>query len=372
MRVLHISNDYYNSGVYRTLHHGFLKDGVESAFFVSMHYSDEKPEEDHVVQARCFNKWDRYLYMNKQKKVYRDFRKTVQEYKPELNHSFFLYSGGIHCLWAKQEFGIPYVVTVQNTDVNTVYRLMPHLRGLGRRILREAEVILFVSAAYRDFVLEHVMKAEEKEVISQKCRLVPFAVDPFWTENIDTTPHPKHDGPVRLLTVGVVNKSKNQLGVTGAVRILRKRGILAELTVIGATDDPKVDRDICAEPFVNRIPHIQKEQLVEEYRRADIFVLPSFAESFGLVYAEALTQGVPVVYSAGQGFDQQFPEGFVGYRVNAYSPEDIADGIQRVLAEYDKIQKNCEEASEPFAQSAICAKCKEFYREVLGHRQREN
>jgi glycosyltransferase involved in cell wall biosynthesis len=174
---------------------------------------------------------------------------------------------------------------------------------------------------------------------------------------------------VRLLTVGLVNKSKNQLGVVEAARILREKGIPAEVTVIGATGDAKVDSQICAEPFVRRIPHIQKEQLVEEYRKADIFVLPSFAESFGLVYAEALTQGVPVVYSAGQGFDRQFPEGVVGYRVDARSPEAIAEGILQVLQKYEDLQKNCGEAAECFAQNAICTKYEECYTEALARMQ---
>ena len=365
MRVLHISNDYYNSRVYRTLHQGFAKDGLESVFFVPMSYSDNRHDDPNVVEAHCFHNWDRYLYMNKQRKIYREFRETVKKYKPDLVHGYFLYSGGIHCLWAKREFGIPFAVTVQNTDINAVYKWMPHLRGLARRILCEASAVFFVSAAYRDFVLEHVVKDSDKQSIAKKCRLLPFAVDPFWTENTDLSQHPSHDGPVRLLTVGAVNKSKNQLGVAEAVSLLRKRGMNAELTVIGAAEDEEIDRQVCAKPFVRRIPHMPKEELIKQYRSADIFVLPSFAESFGLVYAEALTQGVPVIYSAGQGFDHQFPEGEVGYRVDAHSPEDIAEGIDRLLHKYDDIQKNCAAAADCFSQSMICAQSKAFYKEVL-------
>ena len=94
-------------------------------------------------------------------------------------------------------------------------------------------------------------------------------------------------------------------------------------------------------------------------------MLPSLTESFGLVYAEALTQGLPVIYSAGQGFDQQFPEGFVGYHVNPLSPEDIVCQIQQVIKEYDSLQPHCGEAAAQFSQDAVCACSEAYYREAV-------
>ena len=37
------------------------------------------------------------------------------------------------------------------------------------------------------------------------------------------------------------------------------------------------------------------------YRENDIYVMPSIIETFGLVYAEAMSQGLPVIYTRGQG-----------------------------------------------------------------------
>jgi glycosyltransferase involved in cell wall biosynthesis len=68
-------------------------------------------------------------------------------------------------------------------------------------------------------------------------------------------------------------------------------------------------------------------ELIDIYRANDIFVMPSFTESFGLVYAEAISQGLPVVYSIGQGFDRQFPEGEVGYHADPNSAQSVADAI---------------------------------------------
>ena len=128
MRILHISNDYYHSSVYQTLHDGHLRHGLDSVFFVSMPFKEPEHGREHAIEARCFHPLNRYWYMNKQRKVYRHFREAVQQVKPELNHAYFMFSGGIHCLWAKREFGVPYVISVQDTDVNAIFKnLIPEL-----------------------------------------------------------------------------------------------------------------------------------------------------------------------------------------------------------------------------------------------------
>ena len=370
MRVMHISNDYYNSDVYRTLHKGHLRHGLESVFFVPMTKDAPVGNHDSVLEAHCFEPIDRFFYLNKQRKIYKHFRCALEQYKPDLIHGYFLFSAGIHCLWAKREFGIPYVITVQDTDVNTIFKYFVHLRGLAWDIIREADCVIFVSEAYRNYTLEHMVPRKYRQEQAKKCRLLPFAINPFWTESADASRHLSHDGPLRLLTVGLVDKRKNQTRTAKAVEILREKGMDVELSVVGPTVSEAIDAKMRKLDFVRRINQIPKEQLIEEYRRADLFVLPSLTESFGLVYAEALSQGLPVVYSAGQGFDGQFPEGFIGYRVDAYDPVSIANGILYALDNYDALQINCAEATSKFSQDAVCTVCEEFYRQVLENKEK--
>lgn len=51
-----------------------------------------------------------------------------------------------------------------------------------------------------------------------------------------------------------------------------------------------------------------KKQLREAFSISDIFVMPSKPETFGLVYVEALSQGLPILYAKGEGFDGYFDE----------------------------------------------------------------
>lgn len=365
MRVLHISNDYYNSGVYQTLHRGFRQEGLDSTFFVSMPIETPRRDFPYVVESHCFRRADRLWYMHKQRKIYRQFRLAVIEEKPDLLHGFFLYSSGIHCLWAKREFGVPYAVTVQNTDLLTIYPRMPHLRGLAREILQEAEAVFFISSAYRTATLERIVPPASRGELSNRFQLLPFALDPFWTAHTDSSAHPGHEGPIRLLAAGTVNANKNQLGLARAAELLEQRGMPVELTVVGEAADEEIDRRLRALSFVRRVPRLPKEDLIREYRRADLFALPSLTESFGLVYAEALSQGLPILYSAGQGFDAQFPEGFVGFHVDPRAPDSIAEGIQKIWEQYAGLQSRCGEAADRFSQERVCREAIEIYRSIL-------
>lgn len=46
---------------------------------------------------------------------------------------------------------------------------------------------------------------------------------------------------------------------------------------------------------------MDKTKIIDVYRDSDIFVMPSKFETFGLVYVEALTQGLHLIYTKGQG-----------------------------------------------------------------------
>ena len=83
-----------------------------------------------------------------------------------------------------------------------------------------------------------------------------------------------------------------------------------------------------------------KERLMPIVRENDIFAMVSHGETFGLVYAECLTQGLPLLYTLKTGFDNMYSQGYVGYGVNSYSKESIEDGLIKIINEYDQLRKN--------------------------------
>ena len=87
--------------------------------------------------------------------------------------------------------------------------------------------------------------------------------------------------------------------------------------------------------FVGAIPH---EHLAVYYAMADVCVVPSLTESFGLVALEAQALGTPVVAASVGGLREVVEDGVTGFLVDGHDPEDYARAIADVLG--DPIRKS--------------------------------
>ncbi|HVZ62042.1 MAG TPA: glycosyltransferase family 1 protein, partial [Terriglobales bacterium] len=140
-----------------------------------------------------------------------------------------------------------------------------------------------------------------------------------------------------LLFVGNLKSHKNFLGLLSAFAILRKSGrIESSLVVVG--DDAKGGLELRAriqqlslEDHVVVVPRVAKSLLVDLYNSADLLVLPSFEEGFGLPVLESLACGTPVACAR----TASLPEvgGGLAEYFDPYEYEDIADAIERALCQ---------------------------------------
>ena len=81
--------------------------------------------------------------------------------------------------------------------------------------------------------------------------------------------------------------------------------------------------------FAGAVSHID---LPDYYNAADVFVLPSYHESFGLVALEAMACGTPVVASRVGGLTSFVKEGGTGYLIPWHCPEPFAQRIDILLS----------------------------------------
>ena len=84
--------------------------------------------------------------------------------------------------------------------------------------------------------------------------------------------------------------------------------------------------------------------------------MPSKYETFGLVYPEAMSRGLPIVYTKNQGFDKYFDDGEVGFPINYSSIEDGAEAIIKILKNYNYMSNKCIENSRLFSWRKIADK----------------
>jgi glycosyltransferase involved in cell wall biosynthesis len=80
---------------------------------------------------------------------------------------------------------------------------------------------------------------------------------------------------------------------------------------------------------------VASDRLPELYRGAAVFAYPSFFEGFGIPIIEAMASGTPVVASSHPSLDEA--SGDAAVRVDPKSPEAIAAGLERALAERESL-----------------------------------
>ncbi len=169
------------------------------------------------------------------------------------------------------------------------------------------------------------------------------------------------DKNIKLICVAEISNNKNQLTIVKACKELIQKGYEVKLTLIGKVIDERYFHKLENENMVKYYPYCSKEEIIEHLRNADIFVMPSKHETFGLVYAEAISQGLPVIYTRNQGFDGQYQDGKVGYSVQYNNYYEVADKIMKICDDYYNISVNCVNYADAYSWSHISQKYKKIY-----------
>lgn len=175
----------------------------------------------------------------------------------------------------------------------------------------------------------------------EKIAVVPYGVDASWFE---VPPRPV---PGRILFVGTVGLRKGNHYLAEAYRILRERSVDVEFRVAGPYDPALVAAPLFQGP--NYLGQVPRAQIKDEFAQADVFVLPTIAEGFGLVHLEAMACGVPVVTTPNCG--SLVRDGVDGHIVPIRDPHALADRIEALVrdrAERQRMSQNARQRAQQF------------------------
>lgn len=368
MRILHINSYYFSSNFYKNLYDVQQKGGKNIKVYVPISRDKSFTERDfgaYTAISRNHKKFDRLFFYLKHNKIWRDLDNREKLESFSIIHAHSLFSNGFIAMKIKEKYDIPYIVAIRNTDVNIFFKKMPHLRKLGLKILNNANKVVFLSETYKNIVLNNYIPAKDVNYITDKTEVIPNGISEFWFNNLGLVKKIECNKKMKLLYVGDVNKNKNILKVIQAITHLEKQEFDVEFTIVGKIVDKKIFNKIKRFSFVKYLGIQSKENLIEIYRHNDIFVMPSITETFGLVYVEAMSQGLPVIYSKGQGFDNQFLNGEVGYNVVAQDSKDIAEKIVMALNDYEKISENAIHHALKFRWNILEEKYNDIYSKII-------
>ncbi|KAA6461160.1 glycosyltransferase family 4 protein [Acidobacteria bacterium AB60] len=140
----------------------------------------------------------------------------------------------------------------------------------------------------------------------ERISVIPYGVD----SKLFRFGRPEKDAPFTVLFVGQKVARK---GLRSLVRAWSELGLGSARLILagGHVRDQSLLSGF--EGAYQEVPRTSLQELVELYRRADLFVLPSAAEGFGHVYLEALSCGTPILCTENTGGADIIREGHSGW-----------------------------------------------------------
>lgn len=386
MNILHIANSYGGTEVYTRLFSELDASlGCRQQVFVPLNSRNhdrvgKKPipfsvEGSALHYSTRLKWWHKFLYRRKIAVMTKALEAQIDLAEVDVVHAHMLCSDGAVAYELFRRHGKPYVVTVRNTDLNDYYRLFPWERRHFADILDSAARVVFLSPKYRRKLAAYCHRDALRDKVLHHSSVIPSGIAPVFLQRRHVHGDSPHV-PAKLVFAGAFYPGKGLKETIEATDILRRKGVEVELTAVGRGLAQRVnDRRYISlvEDMAEKRPWIRLKdsmphgELVKELREGDIFVMPSAPESFGLVYVEALSQGLPLVYTKGEGFDGYYGEGEVGWAVDPKNPSEIADKIGRILADYAGFSRRVGalDLERDFSWPRVAGKFKKLYDETL-------
>jgi glycosyltransferase involved in cell wall biosynthesis len=260
-----------------------------------------------------------------------DLPALYREVTPEVVHVH-----GFHSLFSAQ---VIYLVRQMDPDIPLVFSY--HLdvyreRFLARRLWNAYKLVgkkivgtLTHVIAFSQFEAETITR--EFHVPRERMSVVPHGVPV-----IDTHKTRAPGAGPRLLYAGHLLKRKNVQSIVESLDVLvhQQRSSGASLTIVGMGPErasiSRLVRERGLEAHVTMKPFLTSEELAREMKHADVFVLLSNSEAYGIVVAEALALGTPCIVADATALHEFIAEpGCFGVDCPP-DPERVAEAITKI------------------------------------------
>lgn len=262
--------------------------------------------------------------------------------------------------------GFKVVTTLHGTDITLVGN-DPNYLATTRYGIERSDAVTAVSQALR-------RQTEEIIGVSRPIEVIPNFIEP---ERYDQAHRPgarrwaKGDEAL-LVHVSNFRPVKRVLDV---VKIFERvaETVDARLLLVGDGPDRAQIEQYCRQQGnCDRIVFVGNMAAIEEVLvGADLFLLPSETESFGLAALEAMSCKVPVIATAVGGLPEVVKEGVTGFLRPVGDVEGMAAAALELLTDPQRLRQFGEAAREDavgrFSEDAVVARYRDLYRRVAGN-----
>jgi N-acetyl-alpha-D-glucosaminyl L-malate synthase BshA len=257
------------------------------------------------------------------------------------------------------------ITTLHGTDI-TLIGLEPSFLPLVKFSIEQSDGVTAVSRFLKEKTLTNYSIEKEIEVI-------PNFVDTEIFKPASACSFRKHVAPKGEKILIHTSNFRPVKRVTDTIRIFEKviKEIPAKLILVGDGPDRSECERLCRE--LSLCEHVKflgkQEALVELLNAADLFLIPSQSESFGLAALEAMSCGLPVISSSVGGLPELVKHNETGYIAEIGDIDRMAKYAIDLLTneqKYEIFSANARKRSvENFSKEKIIPLYENFYQEIL-------
>ncbi len=287
-------------------------------------------------------------------------------------HDWLVASAGDHLA---KRFRCPFVVTVHATETGRHQGWVDkhpqsYIHGVERWMTNRAERVVTCSAYMREHVAD-VFGLEEERIA-----VIPNGIDPSELVPVDDletlrSRFASPDERLVLLVGRLVYEKGFQLALEALPGLIERVGNVRYLVAGSGTAERELREQASAlglDDHGTFLGWIGDDVLHSLYRIADLTVVPSIYEPFGLVALEAMASGCPCLVADTGGLREVVPNENVGLRFRSRDPESLGQMAERVLTDAELRDRLVAEASEhvlSFDWADVAAQVVEVYEEAI-------
>ncbi len=305
-----LDRSLYNPVVGCMYHGGELEEWYEASNIKTVNFNMKGP----------FKGWLDYFVISR-------IVSFINENKIDLIHTN-LVRADIFGRIASQRSKVPVISTIHNTEEYFLSKGLfdVFVRYLDRSTIEYCEKIVTVSAAVKIFVRDIYSLSDNKLTVIHNG--IDTSEQSYDTklENSDI-----QNTDLVFLTVARIHKQKGLHDFVKAINIIQHKRKTAKGIIVG--DGPlKEEIKAFIEKLNSNVILTGWLRDVKPYiKRADVFVLPSLWEGFGLVIIEAMKEGKPVIASSVGGIPEIVINGKTGILVPPSSPDKLAEAMMTLI-----------------------------------------
>ena len=278
-----------------------LSIALSPPFFVKPKINANLPKEEfiEIFTVKRFDMRLRFWSFNWIPEMFKKLKATAHEFDIIHAHGYHVSSSLAGCYYAKK-CKKPFILTAHDLiipdDLPTDAKLFKKIydKTFGRYLLKNSTRLIALTE-------DQIQQYAERGGDVSKIRIIPNGIELDKYRNAKTNPdiiakYGIDDVDKVLLFVGRIDKYKGIQDVIEAMPVILSKHHNIKFIVVGGdygykSELKKLSEKLNVDKSVVFTGNISKEELIELYKRADIFVFPSKMEGFGIVLLEAIASG---------------------------------------------------------------------------------